>query len=323
MIVKGDVGTPVAELQSKLNKYFNKPVLKIDGEFGGQTDLFVKRFQAEKGLVADGIVGPLTATALDEKTGGPISIPVTPPPANQSAHYPPFANVMKEKMAVRGTYAKGYPYGAVVHFTAGRDGAKKTIMHAIEAESNKQYTYWCIQKDGKLFCAHPVEKWGWHAGSGRWSKYVPYLKDSLNDDCIGIEINNSGNVKPISGKPGKFITWFKEEIDAKDVRYVDGKSKDQCKGYYEKYTAAQEETLVLTLLWLKAQRPDVFKFDAVVGHSEISGVLGVGTWRKTDPSGALSCTMPELRRRLVELYKLKEQGTSDASIIEAWKRYAT
>lgn len=76
MIVKGDVGTPVAELQSKLNKYFNKEVLRIDGEFGGQTDHYLKKFQAEKGLVADGIAGPLTMAALESKAPAPISEPV-------------------------------------------------------------------------------------------------------------------------------------------------------------------------------------------------------------------------------------------------------
>lgn len=75
MIVKGDAGLPVSDLQSKLNKYFNKEVLRIDGIFGEQTEYFLKKFQAEKGLVADGIAGPVTLAALESKDR-PLSVPV-------------------------------------------------------------------------------------------------------------------------------------------------------------------------------------------------------------------------------------------------------
>lgn len=236
-------------------------------------------------------------------------------------YYPPFAKVLTDvKMPERGTYQNGYPLGAICHYTAGRDGAEKTIRRAATNPNHKKrYTYWCIQKDGKIFCAHRVHKWGWHAGSGRWSKYLPFLKDSLNDDCIGIEINCAGL---LTKKGDRFYTYWGDEVSPSNARYVDGKSKDQAKGYYEKYTPEQEETLVRTLLWLKANDPkNVFTFDAVLGHSEISGVLGVGTWRKVDPSGSLSCPMPELRRRLKELYAMKQSGASEDAVIAKWRSY--
>jgi len=201
---------------------------------------------------------------------------------------PEFGIVLKNKMPVRGTYAKGWPLGAIVHFTAGRDGAENTISGGIK----NGYTYWCIQRDGKLFCAHDADKWGWHAGESKWKT----LFGSVSDDLIGIEINAAGRLT--KQKDGTFKTWFGTLIPKEEVRYCDGKSPDQCEGYYHAYTPAQEETLIKTLLWLKSQKPDVFDFDKVLGHCEVSGKLTLGYWRKNDPSAALSMTMPAFRQLL-------------------------
>lgn len=221
---------------------------------------------------------------------------------------PEFAVQMRERMKTRGRYAKGWPLGAVIHFTAGRDGAERTIRGGIK----DGFTYWCIQRDGKLFCAHNADEWGWHAGESKWKT----LFGAVSDDLIGIEINAAGRLRRLEN--GTFRPWYNEadylrkfrrapdvrdDFLAKDVRYCDGSSPDQLKGYYHKYTAEQEETLVKTLLWLKLERPDVFSFDRVLGHSEVSGKLGIGFWRKNDPSAALSTTMPEFRNALSSLYE--------------------
>lgn len=59
----GDEGKDVREVQKMLKKlgYYK---YKIDGVFGNQTEKAVKKFQAKKGLVADGIVGPDTYESL-------------------------------------------------------------------------------------------------------------------------------------------------------------------------------------------------------------------------------------------------------------------
>jgi hypothetical protein len=53
----GDRGSDVAEVQSKLG-------LEADGRFGVVTQHAVEQFQADKGLIPDGIVGPATWGAL-------------------------------------------------------------------------------------------------------------------------------------------------------------------------------------------------------------------------------------------------------------------
>lgn len=59
----GDSGKDVIQVQRMLRKlkYYK---YKIDGYFGVQTEIAVKKFQADKGLVVDGIVGPDTYEAL-------------------------------------------------------------------------------------------------------------------------------------------------------------------------------------------------------------------------------------------------------------------
>lgn len=205
---------------------------------------------------------------------------------------PDFAVHMQQAMPTRGTYALGFPLGVCVHYTAGRDGAEKTILGGIK----NGYTYWCIQKDGTLFAAHDANRWGYHAGESTWQKFIAKLKGNLSDDLLGIEINNAGMLKKQAD--GTFKTWYGETIAPENVRFVDGSSPDQAKGYYEKYTPEQEETLIKTILWLKAQNPKVFDLDCVLGHCEIAGKLALGKWRKVDPGGSLSMPMPEFRALL-------------------------
>lgn len=200
---------------------------------------------------------------------------------------PDFAKTLHKQMPIHGTYAKGWPKGAVVHYTAGRDGA----VHSIQDGIKNGFTYWCIQRDGTLYCAHDADKWGYHAGKSLWQRLVR----TVSDDLIGIEMNCAGILTQTPD--GKFKTWYGEVIPASDVRYTPGRDNQKA-GYYQKYTPAQEETLIKTLMWLKAQRPGFFDFDFVLGHDEVSGPKGIGYWRKTDPGASLSMTMTEFRATL-------------------------
>jgi peptidoglycan hydrolase-like protein with peptidoglycan-binding domain len=55
-------GLVVADLQTALNKHGGKVV--VDGIFGPLTEAAVKIFQKVRGLVPDGIVGPVTWSKL-------------------------------------------------------------------------------------------------------------------------------------------------------------------------------------------------------------------------------------------------------------------
>lgn len=57
---KGSKGEQVKNLQRFLNWYDSGNKLVVDGIFGAATDSAVRKFQIERGLDPDGIVGPLT-----------------------------------------------------------------------------------------------------------------------------------------------------------------------------------------------------------------------------------------------------------------------
>jgi peptidoglycan hydrolase-like protein with peptidoglycan-binding domain len=70
-ISRGATGDTVRRLQRALRRTPNLGIV-IDGNFGPKTETAVKGFQQGAGLVADGIVGPLTWAALPN--GGPMPI---------------------------------------------------------------------------------------------------------------------------------------------------------------------------------------------------------------------------------------------------------
>lgn len=62
VVKAGSRGDAVRQVQQRLRDRGWR--LTVDGVFGGTTDLVVRRFQGEKGLATDGVVGPRTWTAL-------------------------------------------------------------------------------------------------------------------------------------------------------------------------------------------------------------------------------------------------------------------
>lgn len=58
ILKKGSKGTQVKYLQKYLNWYFEKTVLVVDGDFGPNTDKYLRKFQTAEGLVVDGEFGP-------------------------------------------------------------------------------------------------------------------------------------------------------------------------------------------------------------------------------------------------------------------------
>lgn len=200
----------------------------------------------------------------------------------------------------KGAYPKGYPQGAIVHFTAGQ--YQKGLEDATAAITSSPYFFCCIGTDGKLVQANPLNQWGYHAGESAWS-IEGVRRNGVSNFLLGIEITNPGRLVLHQGK--YYTYWdtdFKQPIEAKKVRVIAENRDNILAGAYLPYSQAQETTLIEFLLWAKANHPSVFNFDYVLGHDEAAGPKGIGRWRKNDPGGALSMTMTEFRQLLKDTF---------------------
>ena len=250
-------------------------------------DLLKKFLEQLKKLIADieALMKPIDPPREDVGTPG------------QKLLWVPFASI-KEGMKGSGTYRKGYPEGAIVHWTSGwsRDGekgasAKRRAEEAISWGAKQGYAYFAIGEDGSIVQSLPLNRYGSHAGSSSW----PSLGSSVSQYLVGIEICNAGKLKNIAD--GVYESWFGAKFKSDEVRYSK-KNGNIAEGYYHKYSVAQEEALVRLLLWLKSNNPEVFNFDLVLGHDEAAVPLG----RKTDPGASLSLTMKDFREKLKNIY---------------------
>jgi N-acetylmuramoyl-L-alanine amidase len=257
--------------------------LSINGQTKGQNMETLKKFLEQlKKLISD-----FEAT---------LSKPVDPPREDvgtpgQKLLWVPFASI-KEAMKGSGTYRKGYPEGAIVHWTSGwsRDGekgasARKRAEEAVTWGAKQGYAYFAIGEDGSIIQSLPLNRWGHHAGSSSW----PSLGSSVSQYLVGIEICNAGKLKNVAD--GVYESWFGARFKSDEVRYSKKNGNIQ-EGYYHKYSAAQEASLIQLLKWLKSNNPEVFSYDLVLGHDEVAPS------RKTDPGASLSMTMPEFRALL-------------------------
>lgn len=62
---RGDRGAAVADWQNLLNRA--GATIAVDGDFGPATDRATREFQSTAGLVVDGVVGPKTRAAMDQR----------------------------------------------------------------------------------------------------------------------------------------------------------------------------------------------------------------------------------------------------------------
>jgi N-acetyl-anhydromuramyl-L-alanine amidase AmpD len=203
----------------------------------------------------------------------------------------------KPIMKTQGEFPKGFPEGAIVHFTAGRfEKGLQSAIDTIEYGASQGFAYWAIAIDGTVVRGHDVKKWGYHAGVSERSP----LGKSVSKRLIGIEICCAGKVT--KNPDGSFSTWYGTKLTgAAKARYIATKRyPEEETGYYHCYTTEQEAALVNLLMQFREDSGGVFSLDNVFGHDEVAMPRG----RKNDPGGSLSVGMPEFRK----LLKLEAQA---------------
>lgn len=206
--------------------------------------------------------------------------------------------VSKLVMKTQGEYSKGYPEGLVLHFTAGRyEKGVDSALSTVENGAKNGFAFWAMGTDGTIVKGHDIKKWGYHAGV---SERAP-LGSSVSKKLLGLEVCNAG--KLTKDAKGNFTTWFGTTVPLDQVRYIPkARYPEEETGYYHAYTSEQETAIVNLILWLEKHGKGVFKLENVFGHDEVCMPRG----RKNDPGGALALGMPEFRKALVDIKKMRQ-----------------
>lgn len=202
MIALGSKGPEVARLQRALASLIY-PVA-IDGDFGAQTHAAVVAFQAEQGLVADGMVGSATWRALElavpaempapelpelevDDHGWLVGAPVVKVPSHPSWYYP--------RLSTPG----GVPIGVVEHYTATAFGTaaamanRRTSRFKVGVDRSASW-HATVAFDGRIWQQAPFTAGTWHVYGGRIT--VDGKTYEVNRSCIGIEHEGHGTDWP-------------------------------------------------------------------------------------------------------------------------------
>lgn len=209
-----------------------------------------------------------------------VVIPSEPAKIGEKLMWYPKAKIVKG-MRAAGNYQHGYPQGAVVHFTAGRDESEQAALDSLNWGAGEGYAFFVIGPTGQVYQSIPLNQWNSHCGQSSW----PGLGTKLSNKLVGIEIANAGLLDSNNK------AWFGKVYSSDQVRTV-SKADYGVSGKFKKYTKEQEIALFELLKWLHDNNPEVFNYDYVLGHMEVAPD------RKTDPGGSLSVNMKTLRQAL-------------------------
>ena len=230
LLKKGDKGPEVARLQKILN-------VIPDGKFGPQTEKAVMRFQLEKKLKVDGIVGTQTwhMLALTKSSGEAIDEDSDITSQHFETNYDQLIHkyyLDKDEYLPR----KGKNEYCFLHHTAGRENPYRVVDHwnkdirgrvatefVIGGQSHKGGT---SEYDGIVVQAFPESGYGWHlgkTGSGH-----------MNTHSIGIEICSAGC---LTEDMGSYYTYFKSSVSEDQVVKLDSPFRKY--QYWHKYSDRQ------------------------------------------------------------------------------------
>jgi N-acetyl-anhydromuramyl-L-alanine amidase AmpD len=201
-----------------------------------------------------------------------------------SLFYPKARLYTKHK--TRGTYPKGYPVGAVIHYTASHG----ILSNEADFAEKNGYNYFIIDKQGAVAQLAPLNRWGYHAGASS----APGLDGTVSRHLVGIEVICAGKLSNVPGT-SIFQTWWGETVDNCFIRQREYSSREEATlESYEMFTRDQEISLMDLLMWLKFNNPTVFDLNRVYGHNEVS------PGRKVDPGLSINAPSMKAYRNFLE-----------------------
>ena len=229
MILKiGSRGKEVKTLQ----EFFS---ITADGIFGKGTELTVKKWQMDNGLVSDGIVGPKTWDAMGLATTD----------NSERSYTTDNGLVINRHFLPKGEYKEGpiKPEWLFLHHTAGWNNPYKCIdswgrdsRGAVATEfvlggqsvKGNDDTY-----DGVMVQAFPEGNYGWHLGKNGSQK--------MHVNSVAIEVCNFGWIK--NGKTYAGTSVAESQIVTLDKEFRGHKT-------WHRYSDEQIEALRKWILWI-------------------------------------------------------------------------
>ncbi|MFW5972438.1 MAG: peptidoglycan-binding protein [Bacteroidota bacterium] len=177
MLKSGSRGPEVGALQKKLRELG----FDGDGEFGPATHAAVVAFQESRGLLPDGIVGPVTMNALDE---GAAAVPFDEAPERLPVD-------RSIQLSRSNYYAEVFPKDLIVlHHTVGATAI--STINWWESHPGRIATAFVIERDGHIHEVFDPRFWAHHLG-------VRGIGRALDQRSIGIELASEGPLKKEDG----------------------------------------------------------------------------------------------------------------------------
>lgn len=271
----GSKGNNVVLLQEFLN-------IGVDGIFGRVTETAVKSWQSDNRLIADGIVGPLTWSAMkiDELATTDIyeTNYVTDNGVEIEEYFLPKSEYItgptnKEYLFLHHTAGWHNPYNVVDSW--GRDRRGRVATEFVLGGQSIKGTD--SDHDGKLLQCIPEGGYGWHLGRNG-SRY-------MHTHSVGIEVNNFGYLtkggykkKTSSGKriwvdklPNAYYTYAGTE--AHESQIVELSEPFRGYKYWHRYSDEQIETLRKFILYI-ADRDNIDIRQGLVREVKKNGAKG-------------------------------------------------
>jgi uncharacterized protein (TIGR02594 family) len=212
VLKKGDKGADVAKLQRLLNSALQpSPGLTEDGDFGLRTEAAVKKFQRQHGLLADGVVGPQTWTALGQKISSASKPPPLGPAAGRGSNWYAIA---QNEIGVHEESLPGQHTPRIVEYHS------TTTLKATDDETPwcSSFVNWCMKQAG-------IRGTG-SAAAKSWLNWGQALEDSREGAVVVIKKKSSGSDKATGSSSGFHVAFFVSKTET-HIRLLGGNQSDQ------------------------------------------------------------------------------------------------
>ncbi|MBD0414870.1 N-acetylmuramoyl-L-alanine amidase [Oryzicola mucosus] len=181
------------------------------------------------------------------------------------------------------------PEFLVIHYTAS--GPSSDIASYFSKPSAQVSAHLVITRNGTVKQCVPFNVIGWHAGKSEWRDRSGNLHVGLNQNSIGIEIENWG---PLKRAGSGWVSWTGESVDGGKV--IEARHKFGAPNCgWEVFTDAQVEATINAAQAIC----DAYGIKEIVGHDDIA------PGRKSDPGPAWN-----MRSFIAKVIGRKENGSS-------------